>query len=87
MTVYLPVLPSHCTRARFTVAMSCSDDLAVHSRPFLCMQRQVVTLTTRLFYCWSLLRNNNTATNLQGFIWSYGRRFAACDCWKQTYLV
>jgi len=66
MTVYLPVLPSHCTRARFTVAMSCSDDLAVHSRPFLCMQRQVVTLTTRLFYCWSLLRNNNTATNFKG---------------------
>jgi len=33
MTVYLPVLHSHCTRVRFTVLMSCNDELAVHSCP------------------------------------------------------
>jgi len=31
-----------------------------------------------LFYCWSLLHNNNMATNLQRFILYYGgRRFVA----------
>jgi len=58
MTVYLPVVPSRCTRASFTVVMSFSDELAVHSCPLLCLQRQVAKLSRRLFYCWSLLRNN-----------------------------
>jgi len=31
MTVVLPVWNSHCTRVRFTVTVSCSDGLAVHS--------------------------------------------------------
>jgi len=35
MTVYLPEWHSHCTRARFTAVVSCSDDLAVHSCPLL----------------------------------------------------
>jgi len=30
MTVFLPVRYSHCTRARFTVLVSCSRELAVH---------------------------------------------------------
>jgi len=30
MTVYLPAWHSHCTRAWFTVLVSCSDELAVH---------------------------------------------------------
>jgi len=29
-TLYLPVRHSHCTRARFTVLVACSDELAVH---------------------------------------------------------
>jgi len=33
MTVFLPVWNSHCTRVRFTVTVSCSDELAVHSCP------------------------------------------------------
>jgi len=33
MTVYLPVLHAHCTRVRFTVLMSCSDEFTVHSCP------------------------------------------------------
>jgi len=38
-----------------------------------------------LYYCWSLLRNNNMATNLQRFSLCYGgRRFVAWDCWTQT---
>jgi len=38
MTVHLPVWHSHCTRARFTVLVSCSAELAVHSCPLLCLQ-------------------------------------------------
>jgi len=46
----------------------------------LCLQKQVAKLTSGLLYSWSLLRNNNTAINLQMFTSSYGsRRFAACD--------
>jgi len=69
---------THCTRARFTVVVSCSDELAVHSCPLICLQGQVAKLASGLFYCWSLLRNNNMATNLQRFTSIYGsRRFAA----------
>ena len=85
MTVLLPVWNSHCTRVRFTVVVSCSDELAVHSCPLLCLQRWVAKVASGLFYCWSLLRNNNMATNLQRFALYYGsRRFVAWDCWTQT---
>jgi len=30
---------SNCTRARFTVLVSCSDELAVHSCPLFFLQR------------------------------------------------
>jgi len=50
----------------------------VHSS-LLFLQKQVAKLASRLLYSWSLLRNNNTAVNLQKFTPSYGsRRFAAC---------
>jgi len=56
----------------------CSDEIAVRSCPLLCLQEQVANLARRLFYCWSLLHNNNTAINLQKFPSSYGkRRFSA----------
>jgi len=43
---------------------------------------QVAKLVSGLFDRYSLLRNNNMATNLQRF--SYGRRrFVACDCRTQ----
>jgi len=88
MTVYLPAMYPYCTRARFTALMSCSDELAVHSCPLLCLRRQVAKRASRLFYCWTLLRNNYMVTNLLVFTWNYGRRrFAACDCSKQTYSV
>ena len=63
----------------------CSDDFAVHSRPLLCLQRQVVKLASRWFCCWNFLRNNNMATNLHVFTSSYdSRRFAACEYWTQV---
>jgi len=31
MTVLLPVGNSHCTRVRFTVIVSCSDELAIRA--------------------------------------------------------
>jgi len=38
IAVYFPVWPSHCTRARFTVLVSCSDELAVHSCSLIYLQ-------------------------------------------------
>jgi len=67
MTVYLPVWHSHCTRSRFTITVSCSDKLAVHSCLFLYLQRHVAKLASKLFYCWSSLCSNSMATNLQRF--------------------
>jgi len=85
MTVFLPVWNSHCTRFSFTVIVSCSDELAVHSWPLLCLQRWVAKVASGLFYCWSLLRNNNMATNLQKFTLYYGsKRFVPWDCCTYT---
>jgi len=85
MTVFLPVWNSHCTRVRFTVIVSCSDELAIHSCPLLCLQRWVAKVASGFFYCWFFLRNNTMATNLQRFTLHYGsRRFVAWDCWTHT---
>ena len=71
---------SHCTRARFTVLVSCNDEIAVRSCPILCLQGQVANLASGLFYCWFLQRNNNTAINLRSSPSNYGRRrFSTCD--------
>jgi len=65
--------------------MSCSDELAVHSCPLLCLQRPVAKVASGLFYCWSLSRNNTMATDLQKFMLYYSsRRFDAWDCWTHT---
>jgi len=74
MAVYLPVWNSHCTRVRFTVIVSCSDELAVHTCPFLSLQRRVAKVESGFFCCWSSLRNNKMATNLQRFTLYYGSR-------------
>jgi len=85
MAVFLPAWNSHCTRVRFTVVVLCSDELAVHSCTLRYLQRWVANVASGLFYCWSLLRNNIMATNLQRFTIYYGgRRFIAWDCWTQT---
>ena len=82
---FLPVWNSHCTRVRFIAVVSCSDELAAHSCPLLCLQRRVAKVPSGLFYCWSLLRNNNIVTSLQRFTLYYGgRRFVAWNCWTQT---
>jgi len=58
--------------------VSYSGELAVHSCPLLCLQRQVANLVSGLFYCWSLLCNNNIATNVLMFTSNYDIRcFAA----------
>jgi len=45
----------------------------------------VAKVASGLFYCWSLLRNNNMATNLQKFTLYYrNRRFVARVCWTHT---
>ena len=75
MTVHLPVWHSHCTRARFTVLVLCDSELAfAHVRLFTCRGG-----CERIVVIWSLLRNNNMATNLQKLPLTYGnRRFFAC---------
>jgi len=55
------------TRARFTVLVPWSDQLAVHSYPFLYLQKQVAKLASALFYCWSLSRNTYIEKNLEKF--------------------
>jgi len=51
-------------------------------KPILYLEGQVAKLASGLSYCWSLLCNNNMATNLLMFTSNYDiRRFAACDCW------
>ena len=82
---FFPAWNSHCTRVRFTVIVLCSDELAVHSCPLLCLQKWVAKVTSGLFYCWSLVRNNTMATNLQNFaLYCGSRRFVAWDCWMYT---
>ena len=62
--------------------MSCSGKIAVHSCPLLCLQGQVAKFASGLFYCWSSLCNNNMATNLLMFTFSYDiRSVATSACW------
>jgi len=76
--LYFPVWHSHCTTVKFTVLVSCSGELAVHSCSLLC----VANLGADFFWCWCLLRNNVTAANLQRFASSSDeRRFTACCFW------
>jgi len=44
------------------------------------LQRQIAKLASGLLCSWSLLRNNNTAKNLQMFSSSYGSR-QRCHLW------
>ena len=83
MTVFLPAWNSHCTRVKFTIIVSCSDELAVHSCSLLCLQRRVAKVASELFYCWSLLRNNNMATNLQRITLYCGSRRFVRNCYMR----
>jgi len=51
MTVHFPVWYSHCTRARFTVLASCSDELTVRSCPLICLPRQCKLRNLRADCC------------------------------------
>ena len=83
MPAYIPVWHSHCTRASFTVLVSRRDELlTIHSCPLICLQRQIAKLGKGLFYYWTLLRNNNMATNLLRLTSSYDS--ARGDCWTQA---
>ena len=63
-----------------------TTEFAVHSYPLIYPQRQVAKLASGLFYCWSLLRNNNVFSNVQRLTSSYGSRWlGACVCWTQTF--
>jgi len=62
--------------------VSFGDELVVHSCLLLCLQREVVKVARALFYCWSVLRNNTMATNLQRFTLCYdSSRFVASGSW------
>jgi len=65
---------SHCTEARFTILVSCSDELAVHWCPLVFLQRLVGKPASGLYHRWSLLRNDDMATNLHRFTSNNGRR-------------
>jgi len=63
MTVLLGVWHPHCTKARFTVRVSCSD----YVRSFACKGR-IRNLGADCSTIGLSFRNNNMATNLQRFI-------------------
>jgi len=76
--LYFSVWHSHCTTDKFTVLVSSSGELAVHSCSLLC----VAKLGSEFFLVLGLLRNNIIAANLQRFASSYDRRrFTACCFW------
>jgi len=80
VTVYLPVWHWHCTRANFTVPVSCNGEIAVRSYPLLDCRGRLRNFPAGCYTVGLFLRNNNTAINLQTFTSSYcGRRFSACD--------
>jgi len=74
MTVFFSGMKLTLHKSQVHRLVSCSDDLAVHLYPLLCLQRWVAKVANGLFYCWSLLGNNNMATNLEKFT---SRRFVA----------
>jgi len=85
MTVFFDGMKLTLHKSQVHRYRSCSDELAVHSCPLLCLQRRVANVASGLFYCWSLLGNNNMATNLQKFTLYYSsKRFVAWDCWTHT---
>jgi len=85
ITLYLPVWHSHCTRARFTAPVWCSDELAVHSCP---LRLQTQTLRNLRAHCstvdlccvtisWQRIFKGSLQVTIV-------MRFSACDCWPQT---
>jgi len=60
------------TRAMVHCFGVCNDEIAVRACPLLCLQRQVAKRASELIYCWSLLRSNTTAINLQTCTSSHG---------------
>jgi len=83
--LYCTLLNHYESKVHSYGRVSCSDELAVHTCPLLCLQKRVAKVAIGLFYCWSSLRNNSMATNLQRFTLFYvSRRFVAWDCWTHT---
>jgi len=81
MPIYFPVWHSHCTRASFTVLVSCRDELrTAHSCPLICLQRQVAKRGKELFHYWPLLRSNNMATNSSKVHFKL-RQWVFCRLW------
>jgi len=83
MTVYLPVWHSNCTRARFTILVSRNGELAIHSGPLICLQKQITKLASGLFDCSPLLRDNSRATNHHSLTSSCGHLFCVTITWRQ----
>jgi len=76
MTCYLPIWLAHCTRVRFTVLVSCSDEFTVrqftHVRSVACWSRLLTCEPIVLLLV--VLHNNNITSNLQTVTSSYGSR-------------
>ena len=70
--LYCTLLNHYESKVHSYGRVSCSNELAVHTCPLLCLQKRVAKVAIGLFYCWSSLRNNSMATNLQRFTLYYG---------------
>jgi len=82
MTVHLP--DAHIAQEPSSLFW-CHAVTSLHFTQSAPLQMQVAKLASGLFYCWCLLRNKTRQISSK-FTSSYGsRRFAACDCWAQTF--
>jgi len=76
---YFVQTESYITKKIFLIPWHCTTIFFVINSLTIFTTQMAGCETCGLLYCWSLLPNNNTATNLQTITSSYGnRRFLAC---------
>jgi len=84
--LYCTLLNHYKSQVHSYGRVSCSDELAVHTCPLLCLQKCVAIVARRLFYCWSSLCKNSMATNLQRFTLYYRTGVLLHDTVERTHL-
>ena len=70
MTVYFSVWHSHCTRARFTVLVSCRNELAVMSLGSIVLTWNFSGLLNIKFQ-WSTPKQDNATSVVYGTVWIF----------------
>jgi len=87
MTVYFQVWHSHCTRAKFTVLVSCLDELLTARSCPLYLPAEAVRETWErsvLLLAFVAWQYSYMGTNPLSSLQVAAIRFAACGCWTQA---